>query len=189
MRFITTGLLRPTKGIEHGIAAMGKVRRRFSDFAYVICGADHPRNAHAEEYRKKLLGLVSYHGLENHIFFVNRFLDWPQLVMAIQACDVGILTYTTPEQSSSGVLALTLSCGRPVITTDFQHARAIVDGRNGILVPAGDATALISAIESIAQDVDLRMRMAEMSYISTRSWVWQVVAQKHLGLLSELYVK
>jgi glycosyltransferase involved in cell wall biosynthesis len=44
VRFITTGLLRPAKGIEHVVAAMGEVKKRFSDFAYVICGADHPRN-------------------------------------------------------------------------------------------------------------------------------------------------
>lgn len=186
VRFITTGLLRPTKGIEHVIAAMSEVRKRFSDFAYVICGADHPRNTLAAEYRHKLKGAVSHHRLENHVFFVDRFLGWPQLIMAIQACDVGILAYTASEQSSSGVLALTLSCGRPVITTDFQHARAIVDGKNGILVPAGDATALISAIESVAKDVDLRMRMAEVSYFSTRSWIWTEIARKHLNILCEL---
>jgi len=106
--------------------------------------------------------------------------------MAIQACDAGILAYTSPEQSSSGVLALTLACGRPVITNDFQHARAIVDGKNGILVPAGDAGALVSAIEFLAQDKNLRGQMAETSYVSTRSWVWPEVAQKHLDILCEL---
>lgn len=186
VRFITTGLLRPAKGIEYVIAAMGEVKKRFSDFAYVICGADHPRNAGAREYRSKLLAAVSQHGLENHVFFVNRFLDWPELVRAIQACDVGILAYTSPEQSSSGVLALTLSCGRPVIATDFQYARAIVDRHNGIVVPAGNVSALASAIESLAQDGTHRRKMAETNYNATRSWVWQKVAQKHLGLLGEL---
>jgi len=186
VRFITTGLLRPAKGIEYVIAAMGEVKKRFADFAYVICGADHPRNASAREYRNKLLAAVSDHGLENHVFFIDRYLDWPQLVMAIQACDAGILAYTSPEQSSSGVLALTLACGRPVITNDFQHARAIVDGKNGILVPAGDAGALVSAIEFFAQDKNLLRQMAETSYVSTRSWVWPEIAQKHLNILCEL---
>lgn len=188
VRFITTGLLRPAKGIEHVIAAMGDIRRRFSDFAYVICGAHHPRNPNAGAYRDKLLADVSHYGLENHVFFVDRFLDLPQLIMAIQACDVGILAYTSPEQSSSGVLALTLACGRPVISTDFQHARAIVDGNNGIVVPAGDANALISAIESLTQNANLRMRMAETSYAATRSWVWPEVAQKHLDVLAAFRV-
>jgi len=186
VRFITTGLLRPAKGIEHVIAAMGEVRKRFSDFAYVICGADHPRSPYAGEYRNKILAAVSHHGLENHVFFVNRFLDWPELIAAIQACDVGILTYTLPEQSSSGVLALTLACGRPVITTDFQHAKATVDGNNGILVPAGDTNALISAVEALVQDDNLRIRMAETSYSSTRSWVWPQVAQKHREVLGDM---
>jgi glycosyltransferase involved in cell wall biosynthesis len=186
VRFITTGLLRPAKGVEHVTTAMGEVKKRFSDFAYIVCGADHPRNAGAKKYRDELLAAVSYHGLENHVFFMDRFLEWPELISSIQACDVGILAYTSPEQSSSGVLALTLSCGRPVITTDFQHARAIVDGKNGIVVPGGDISALAAAIESLALDGIQRRRMAEFSYTSTRSWIWPEVAQKHLDMLLEL---
>lgn len=186
VKFITTGLLRPAKGIEHAIAALGEVKKRFSDFAYVICGADHPRNAGAREYRSKLLAAVSHHALQEHVFFVDGFLEWPALVAAIQACDVGILAYTPPGQSSSGVLALTLACGRPAIATDFQYARAILDGHNGIVVPAGDVNALASAIESLARDAGQRRRMAERSYNSTRSWVWPDVAQRHLDILDEI---
>ena len=186
VRFITTGLLRSAKGIEHVIAAMGEVKKRFSDFAYVICGADHPRNAGAKEYRSKLLAAVSYHGLENHVFFVDRFLDWPELVRTIQACDVGILAYTSPEQSSSGVLALTLACGRPAIATDFQYARAVLDGDNGIVVPTGNLNALVSAIESLAVNDGQRARMAEVSYRSTRSWTWSEVAQRHLDIMNKV---
>lgn len=189
VRFITIGLLRPAKGIEHVIAAMGEVKKRFSDFAYVICGADHPRNAGAREYRSKLLAAVSHHGLENHVFFVDRFLEWPELIRAIQACDVGILAYTSLEQSSSGVLALTLSCGRPAIATDFQYARAILDGHNGMVVPAGNLNALVSAIESLALNDGQRARMAEISYNSTRSWVWPEVAQRHLKILGEMSIQ
>ena len=162
----------------------GEVKKRFSDFAYIICGTDHPRNAGAKEYRSKLLAAVSHHGLENHVFFVDRYLDWSELVSSIQACDVGILAYTSPEQSSSGVLALTLSCGRSAIATDFQYARAILDGHNGIVVPAGNVSALASAIETLALDAERRKRMAESSYKSTRLWIWREVAQRHHNILN-----
>ena len=185
VRFITTGLLRPAKGIEHVLAALGEVKKRFSDFAYIICGADHPRNAGAKEYRSKLLTAVSHHWLEDHVFFVDRYLEWPELVNAIQACDVGILAYTSPEQSSSGVLALTLSCGRSAIATDFQYARAILDGHNGIVVPVGNVSALASAIESLALDAERRKKMAESSYKSTRPWIWREVAQRHHDILNK----
>lgn len=185
VRFITTGLLRPAKGIEHVLAALGEVKKRFSDFAYIICGADHPRNAGAKEYRSKLLAAVSHHRLENHVFFVDRYLEWPELVSAIQACDVGILAYTSPEQSSSGVLALTLSCGRSAIATDFQYARAVLDGHNGIVVPAGNVGALASAIEALALDAERRKKMAELNYKSTRLWIWREVAQRHHDILDK----
>jgi glycosyltransferase involved in cell wall biosynthesis len=97
--------------------------------------------------------------------------------------------YTSPEQSSSGVLALTLSCGRPAIATDFQYARAILDGHNGMVVPSGNLNALISAIESLALNDGERARMAEASYNSTRSWVWPEVAQRHLKILGEMSIQ
>jgi glycosyltransferase involved in cell wall biosynthesis len=184
VRFITTGLLRPAKGVETALAALGEVKKRFSDFAYIICGADHPRSAVAKEYRSKLIAAVSHHKLENHVFFVDRYLDWPELIGAIQACDAGILAYTSPEQSSSGVLALTLSCGRPAIATDFQYARAILDGHNGIVVPEGNLNALVSAIELFAENAGQRARMAELCYNFTRSWIWPEVAQRHLDILN-----
>jgi len=60
------------------------------------------------------------------------------------------------------------------------------DGHNGFVVPAGDAIALATAIESLARDSNRRDRMAQASYEATRSWTWSTVAQKHSQVLHEL---
>lgn len=185
VRFITSGLLRPAKGIEHALAAFAEVKSACPDFAYVICGADHPRDATAREYREKLLEAVTRYGLGEHVFFLDRFVEWPDLVDAIQACDAGLLPYTSPGQSSSGVLALTLACGRPVVAADFQHARATVNQDTGIVVPMGNVEALAFAIKELALDPSRRARMAEASYSSTRSWTWREVARRHAEIVAE----
>lgn len=185
VNFITAGLLRSAKGIENVLAAFGNLKRTFNDFQYVICGADHPRSLGAAAYRSELMTLAARHGLENHVVFVNRFLELNEMVEVIQACDVGILAYTGSEQSSSGVLALFLSCGRPVIATDFQYAKATLNDSNGIVVPMGDVGALTAAIESLASDMNRREQMMKNSYDSTRSWIWRMVVQKHLDIAYE----
>lgn len=186
MRFITFGLLRQAKGVENALAAFAQVKAFCPDFAYIVCGSDHPRNAGSRDYRRQLLSAVANCGLEDHVFFLDQFLEWPDLVGTIQACHVGLLPYTSPEQSSSGVLALTLSCGRPVVATDFHYAKATVSADNGIIVPIGNVDALVSAISGIALDADRRRRMSEASYTSTRSWIWREVAQRHLEILDEV---
>jgi glycosyltransferase involved in cell wall biosynthesis len=183
VKFITSGLIRPGKGIEHVLAAFAQVKKVNSDFAYVVCGADHPGNPKAQDYRSQLLSSVNDLRLKEHVFFVNRFLGVPELIAAIQACDVGILAYTGPHQSSSGVLALTLSCGRPVIASDFQHAKAILNERTGILVTIGDVSGLAAAIKSLASNIGERQKMSAACYDSTRSWTWLEVAQKHFTIL------
>jgi glycosyltransferase involved in cell wall biosynthesis len=183
--FITCGLLRPAKGIEDALAAFALLKNVFTDFTYVICGADHPRNPAAGEYRRHLLELVEYHELKDHVVFLDRFLEPTAMIRAIQACDAGIFAYKSPEQSSSGVLALTLSCGRPVIATDFQYARAVVNGDNGILVPAGNSGMLTEAIESLALDSGRRIAMGTASHQLTRGWAWRDVARKHFQLIDE----
>jgi len=186
VRFITCGLLRPTKGIELALGALAELKKGFRSFVYLVCGTDHPRNPDTLCYRKQLETLVNRYDLREHVVFENRFFGRTEFVKAVQACDVGILPYTSPEQSSSGILALMLACGRPVIATDFQYARATVDRRRGILVPMGDVHALAAAMESLASDATRRKRMAEASYCSTRDWVWRVVAQRHLEFLDEI---
>lgn len=181
--FATAGLMRATKGIEQVINALRSVRSKFDDFRYVICGADHPRNPGATEYRRRIQALIAEYGLEKHIVFVDRFLSHAELVAVIQSSHFGVLPYTSSEQSSSGILALFLACGRPVIATDFQYARATLSSGNGIVVEMNNIEALASAIESLLGNAAKRELMMRQSYTSTRSWRWPEVARMHVDII------
>jgi glycosyltransferase involved in cell wall biosynthesis len=50
--------------------------------------------------------------------------------------------------------------GLPIVATDIRGCRQVVaDGQNGLLVPLGDPARLAAAIEALAGDLDLRLRM------------------------------
>jgi len=54
-----------------------------------------------------------------------------------------------------------LACGRPVITADTQAARELLaDGRDALLVPAGDPPALAAAIRRVVDETGFAERLA-----------------------------
>lgn len=58
-----------------------------------------------------------------------------------------------------------MSCGRPVITTDWPGCRLTVeDGENGYLVPVKDAAALADRMTRLAQDRELLEKMGQRSF-------------------------
>lgn len=182
LTFLSWGLMRPAKGIESVLAAMHELKKDIAEFTYVICGGDHPKRPEAKVYRQSLIASVEAMGLQQHVQFVYRYVSRAELVDIIQACDVGILPYTSKEQSSSGVLAWVLGCGRPVITTDFQYAAATVKPDMGFVVPSDDVGALVSAMKNMATDSPSRRRMMDACYKATRSWRWSEVAARYLEI-------
>lgn len=54
------------------------------------------------------------------------------------------------------------ACARPIVTTDQPGCRdAIIPGETGLLVPPRDAAALADAIEQLARDPELRLRLGQ----------------------------
>lgn len=79
----------------------------------------------------------------------------------MQAADVLVLP-SVMRESHSIVTREALQHGLPVITTDTLGPEEVVDdGRNGIVVPAGDAVALAGAIARLLDDPALLQRLRE----------------------------
>ena len=58
-----------------------------------------------------------------------------------------------------------MSCGRPIITTDWTGCRlAVEDGESGYLVPVKDAAAVADRMKRLIEDPELLRRMGERSY-------------------------
>ena len=80
------------------------------------------------------------------------------------AADIVIVpSVTDPSGDRDGlpnVVLEAMSSGRPVIASDVGAVgSAVVDGRTGVLVPAGDAGALTGAIEFLADQPECRERL------------------------------
>jgi spore coat protein SA len=85
------------------------------------------------------------------------------------------------------VLVEAMATGIPVVATNVGGIPEVLEGGGGILVPPSDPVALANALESLAVDSDLRLRMGNEALSSfRRNFSWQVVRQRYRMILGTL---
>lgn len=88
-------------------------------------------------------------GLTDRVDVRGGWLSQEDLVREIRQAAAVVLPFVlVPSELPVSVMEV-IACGTPVITTDVDGLPEAV-GAGGVVVPAGDATALASAIESLA---------------------------------------
>jgi glycosyltransferase involved in cell wall biosynthesis len=98
-------------------------------------------------------------GLRGRVIFAGRVAD-AELPDFYRLAAVTVLPSTTMGEAFGLVLVESLACGTPVIASDLPGVRTVVDhGRDGLLVPPGDARALGGAIAQVLSDRAARTAM------------------------------
>ncbi len=181
---LTFGLLSPNKGIEVMIEAMPSILKRRPDAVYVVLGATHPHlvRREGEGYRESLMARVRSLGIEEHVVFLNQFVDRATLLDFICMCDVYATPYLDEAQMTSGTLAYSFGLGKPVVSTPYWHAQELLADGRGILVPFGDATAIGAEIADLLTDDVRRLAMRKRAYSNSRSMTWERTAERYLAV-------
>jgi glycosyltransferase involved in cell wall biosynthesis len=179
---LTFGLLSPNKGIEVMIDAMPAILKSRADAVYVVLGATHPNlvRDQGEAYREGLVARVRELGIDDHVVFLDQFVDQATLLDFISMCDVYVTPYLNEAQMTSGTLAYSFGLGKAVVSTPYWHARELLADGRGILVPFGDATAIGGAIAGVLTDDVTRQAMRKRAYSSSRSMTWERIAGHYL---------
>ena len=125
---LTFGLLSRSKGIEVMIDAMPAILKRRPDAVYVVLGATHPNlvRDQGEAYREELVARVRALGIEEHVVFLDRFVDQATLIGFISMCDVYVTPYLNEAQMTSGTLAYSFGLGKAIVSTPYWHARELL---------------------------------------------------------------
>ena len=181
---LTFGLLSPNKGIEVMIDAMPSILKRRADALYVVLGATHPNlvRDQGEAYRNRLMRRVRELGVEDHVVFLDRFVDLPTLLEFISMCDVYVTPYLNEAQMTSGTLAYSFGLGKPVVSTPYWHARELLANGRGVLVPFGDATAIGRKIAELLTDDVRRQAMCRRAYAVSRTMTWERTAEHYMSV-------
>ncbi len=140
----------PYKGHRDLIAALARIEDRLPKPWTLLCAG---RDAGES---KAIAHAIATAGLGDRVRLLGERSDVPLL---LAASDTGILTPTRNEGLSNAVLE-SMAVGLPMVVTDVGgNAEAVVDGRTGLVVPAGDCAALGAAIMKLAANPELRQAM------------------------------
>ena len=183
------GRIEQIKGIDVLLRALGLLFQRHPDLRSDVCllvvggaldpGDDAPETEKILELRR----LVHEHRMESNVAFVGS-RDQEQLALYYAAADVCAVPSLT---ESFGLVALeAMACGTPVVGTRVGGLQTLIeDGESGLLVPAGDDTALAEAIHAVLTDHRLRTHLSHGARERAERFTWSRVGQR----MTELYDK
>jgi glycosyltransferase involved in cell wall biosynthesis len=124
-------------------------------------------------------------GVGDRAIFDYRYVEMGEVAALMRRADVVAFPYRTATQS--GVLATSMTFGRPVVVTAVGGLPDVVeDGRNGLVVPPSDPSRLAAALCRILDGPDLAAAMSEASLEMNSRFSWSEVGERVLGAYVEL---
>lgn len=177
----TFGLISPGKGMEQGIQAIAQVAKKHPDILYMILGQTHPviKKRHGEAYRAGLEKKVRELGLENHVRFVNKYLEKEEIVRSLVLSDIYMTPYLGRDQAVSGTLAYAVGYGRAVVSTPYPYARELLADGRGLLSDFGNAVSLGNNIGFLLEHPEKRQEMEEKATRLGATMRWGAVANRY----------
>lgn len=125
---------------------------------------------------------VSAHNMEKKVHFLG-FLPDEQLRQAYADCDIFVLPSVAPSEAFGIVQLEAMVYGKPVINTALKSGVPYVsiNGRTGITVPPSSPKALAKAINTLAEDKELREKYGKAAAERVQS------SFNEKNILKELY--
>jgi polysaccharide biosynthesis protein PslF len=182
---LTWGLLGPGKGIETAIDAMAAIRHLIPRPRYIIAGETHPKvlASLGDTYRRSLEERASRNGVDDIVEFDSSYRDLASLHALVRNADVVLLPYDTTDQVTSGVLVEALASERPVVATDFPHARELLEGGAGRIVRQGDPASMARQLSNVLTGHGVAAAMRREAAVIARSLAWSTVANQYIDVV------
>jgi glycosyltransferase involved in cell wall biosynthesis len=165
-----TGHLYRGRGVEQ-IFAMAE---QLSEVVFLLAGGEPQEIEHLRERaRDQKLSNLIFTG-----FVPNAALPYYQA-----ACDVLLMPYQQQVAASSGgdiarylspmKLFEYLACGRPILSSDLPVLQEILDVSNAVLLPPGDVSAWVRAIQALRLDPARSARLGEQARRDASRYTWE----------------
>lgn len=119
----------------------------------------------------------------------NAHYDGPippgRVPAAMQEAD--ILLVPSLEDAYGLVVLEAMASGLPVITTSNAGTSELLsNGRNGVVVPAGDVESIVAALTLLVHDVGARLQMSAAAAATVASRPWEAFAEAAIARIDEL---
>lgn len=171
LRMVTVGSCDdPRKGLDILLIALGSIIE--VNFHLSIVGGYSDDNS----FHKYLLELVDRYKLNGSVEFLGRISN-ESLVDVL--CQSDLFVFPSLWEGYGIALAEAMSYGLPIISTDTGAIpELVINGKNGILVPPGDTSALAKAILLLTSNQSLRITFGRNNFVDSHKFKdWREVGQ------------
>jgi glycosyltransferase involved in cell wall biosynthesis len=129
--------------------------------------------------------LIDKFALQERVIKMIRYIEDDEREKLFYAVDVNVLPYRIIYQS--GVLLMAMSYGLPVIASDLEPNKEIIQDReNGLLFKSGDEKSLSLKIKEFFDDSSMTKKMAQNSIKTIEDdYNWDIISLKYLQLIQD----
>lgn len=184
----TFGLLSSGKSIETTLEALPAIIKQCPEVIFLVIGKTHPEvvKNEGEMYRESLVKKVNELGINDHVKFINKYLELPVLLEYLQLTDIYLFTTNDPNQAVSGTFVYAMSCGCPIISTPIPHAREVLTKDTGIIFDFRNSAQLASSVNLLLNDYPLRKNIISNTLQKIVSTAWENSAVAYAMLFQQM---
>jgi phosphatidylinositol alpha-mannosyltransferase len=169
------GRLEERKGFRIAIAAFAELAGLYPDLRLLVIGDGSERDA-VDGLEAEVRGRVEMLGR----------VDDDRLASYLKAADV-YLGPATGGESFGIVLAEAMAAGKPIVASDIDGYRDVArDGMEALLVPPGDAAALVAAVRELLDDRKLAKSLGDGGSRRAHKFDWGVVSRAVLEIYEQV---
>ncbi|MDD4755644.1 MAG: glycosyltransferase family 4 protein [Prolixibacteraceae bacterium] len=185
---LTFGFIGRSKGIETVIKALPEVVKKYPEIIYIVLGKTHPNvlRHSGEEYRISLLRLVKNLQLEDHVIFLNEFIDEQDLFKYLYACDIYITPYLNEAQITSGTLSYAVGVGAAVLSTPYWHAAELLAKGRGRLFNFNDPDHLAETLTELLDHPEELRKIKNKAGEYGKKIIWPKSGERYLALVEKV---
>jgi len=185
---LTFGIISRNKGIETVIKALPKVIEKYPEVLYMVLGKTHPNvlRHSGEEYRNFLQRLIKSLHLEDHVFFMNEFINQKELFKYLSASDIYITPYLNEAQITSGTLSYAIGVGSAVISTPYWHASELLADGRGRLFNFNDSEDLSRIFMELLDNPETLKELRKKAFEYGKTITWPKSGSKYIALVKDV---
>ncbi|MGH9035098.1 MAG: MSMEG_0565 family glycosyltransferase [Acidimicrobiia bacterium] len=178
---LTVGGIEPRKGTATLFEALAALKSRMEVAPVLGLVGGHSFQDY-RAYREAALARLPDLGLElgRDVVILGTVSD-AELGGWYRAADV--FAFPSVKEGFGLVVLEAMAAGLPVVASDIPvFAEYLTDGTDALLAPSGDAAALAGALERVATDPALRVRLVTGGADVVARFTWEASARRHLDI-------
>lgn len=166
-----SGLIRPYKGIEFLLRAWKEATKFCLSSRLVLAG-----QVLDEHYANKIKSIIEKLNIADSVFLKLEYISIDDLTLCHQAAD--ILVYPYEKVTTSGALLTGMTFGKPIIATDIEGFREILnDEQFGNLIKYGDTVGFASELQRLSVNPEIRKECGDHILKSVEKYSWHLIAE------------